>query len=121
MAQTVGATMGAISGTVKDATGAALNNVTVVITSNVIIASGGARTTSTNPDGFYRFAAVTPGVYRVDFRLDGFAAVSRADIHVGIGSTATVDAELVIDSVREIVRPSREEELVCFTCDYFKP
>jgi hypothetical protein len=99
-AQTVGATMGGITGTVTDATGAVLNNVTVIITSDAIM---GSRTASTNADGYYRFAAVTPGVYRVDFRLDGFAVVSRTDIHVGIGTTATVDTELVVDSVRETV------------------
>ena len=92
--------MGAISGTVTDATGAAVNNVTVVITGTALM---GPRTSSTNEDGYYRFAAVVPGIYRIEFRLEGFAEIRRDDVHVAIGSTATVDESIPIAAVRETV------------------
>ena len=102
--QTVGTTMGAISGTVTDTTGAAVNNVTVVISGNALM---GPRTSSTNEDGYYRFAAVVPGIYRIEFRLEGFAEIRRDDIHVAIGATATVDESLPIAAVAETVDVAR--------------
>jgi carboxypeptidase family protein len=70
--QTVGSMMGAVSGTVTDATGAVLAGVTVLLKSDALIGSGGSRSASTNADGFYQFQALAPGDYHVAFSLAGF-------------------------------------------------
>src|SRR5690242_16846784 len=62
-------TRGLISGIVSDATGAILSGVEVTITST---ATNTSRDTVTNDVGFYRFTAVEPGGYTVQFRLAGF-------------------------------------------------
>ena len=89
--QTVGAMTGAINGTVTDSTSAALPRVTIVISSAALM---GTRTTVTNAEGLYRFPALAPGEYTLVFTLDGFKAVRREGIYVGLGFTATVDVEL---------------------------
>jgi hypothetical protein len=104
MGQTL-ATTGAISGRVTDATGASLPHVTVTISSDALM---GVATTTTGVDGRYRFPALPPGDYSVVFTRPGFAIVSREGVHVGITFTATVDAELELDTVRESVTVVRD-------------
>ena len=94
--QTVGTTTGAITGKVTDTTGAVLPGVTVTISSDAIIGNQGKRTAATGGDGLYRFAALPPGEYTVLFMLEGFKAVSREGVHVGLGFTATVNVEIEI-------------------------
>ena len=99
-AQSVTATTGAINGKVTDATGAILPGVTVTISSP---AMQGVRTTVTNEEGAYRFPAVPPGDYTIKYELGGFSTVVREGIRVGIGFTATVNAELKVASLQESV------------------
>ena len=60
---------GFISGTVTDETNAVIPGVEVKITSK---ATNISREGLTNETGFYRFAAVEPGDYSVEFQLPGF-------------------------------------------------
>ena len=94
--QTVGATMGAITGTVSDTSGAVLPGVTVSISSDELMGSDGTRTTVTNEEGVYRFSALSPGDYTIVFALEGFTTLCRQDVHVGVGFTATVNVALDI-------------------------
>jgi hypothetical protein len=94
--QVVGATTGAISGTVTDMTGAVAPNVTVVASSDAIIGSKGTPLTVTNQQGLYRLTDLAPGEYSLVFTLDGFGAQRREGIYVGDGFTATVNVELEI-------------------------
>jgi hypothetical protein len=104
--QTVGAMTGAINGTVTDNTGAVLPNVTIVISSAALM---GTRTTVTNAEGLYRFPALAPGEYALRFTMDGFKAVRREGIHVGLGFTATVDPQLQIATLEENVIVERTQ------------
>jgi len=89
--QTVSTSTGAIIGTVRDSSGAVLPSVTIVLTSPVLM---GSPQTVTNEEGFYRFPAVPPGEYMLQFTREGFEAVRRQELSVGVGFTATVDVEL---------------------------
>ncbi|PYU29181.1 MAG: hypothetical protein DMG31_18295 [Acidobacteria bacterium] len=60
MAQTPGT--GALTGTVKDPSGAVIPNATVTATS---VDTGQTRTTMTGGDGVYHFSLLSPGNYRV--------------------------------------------------------
>jgi len=86
-AQTVGAAMGAIDGTVTDRTGAVLPAVTIDVSGAALM---GTRTEVTGPDGSYRFPALPPGEYALVFKLEGFQPASRS-IRVTFGFTTTVN------------------------------
>src|SRR5712664_4405363 len=88
LAQTVGATTGAINGKVTDATGGVMPGVTVTIASPSM---QGVRTAVTNEEGTYRFPAIPPGDYKITYELAGFSTVLREGIRVGLGFTATVN------------------------------
>src|SRR5438093_9460123 len=99
-AQTVSATMGAIDGWVTDNTNAVLPGVTVTIGGPAMM---GTRVVTTNQEGAYRLAAVPPGTYTVTFELDGFAPVTRTDIRIDLGFTATLSVQMAIGAVSENV------------------
>ena len=56
------ASTGALSGTVTDATGATIPNVTVTAMNT---GTGGSRTVATGTDGTYNLTLLPPGTYRV--------------------------------------------------------
>src|SRR5215510_9705201 len=70
---------GFISGTVTDSSDARLPGAQVAITN---IATNVLRDTVTNEVGFYRFPAVEPGDYSVEFKLQGFENKKVAKILV---------------------------------------
>jgi hypothetical protein len=107
--QTAGAMTGAINGTVTDNTSAVLPGVTIVVSSAALM---GTRTTVTNGEGLYRFPTLAPGEYTVVFTLNGFKAVRREGIHVGLGFTATVDVELQIATLQESVIVERSSPVI---------
>jgi Carboxypeptidase regulatory-like domain len=89
--QTVTATTGAVNGVVTDSTRALVPGVTVRLSGPSLMT---ARTTITDENGAYRFSAVPTGDQSLTFELAGFATLVREGIHVGVGFTATVNAEL---------------------------
>src|SRR5437867_10099641 len=99
-AQTVSATMGAIDGRVTDHTDAVLPGVTVTISGPAMM---GTRVVTTNEEGTYRVAAVPPGEYTIVYTLDGFTPVTRTEIRVGLGFTATVNIQMALGAVSENV------------------
>jgi len=62
-------TRGFISGTVSDASQAVVPGVSVSIMNKL---TGISRETVSTDAGFYRFVAVEPGTYSVEFKLAGF-------------------------------------------------
>ena len=51
----------------------------------------------------YRFIALPPGVYTVDFELAGFQNVKREGVRVVINQTLTVDQQLQVATLQETV------------------
>src|SRR5256885_16423061 len=68
----------ALTGTVKDSTGAVLPGVTVNVSSPQQV--GGVQTSVTDAQGVYRFPALRPGTYQMDVSLAGFKTVKQSDI-----------------------------------------
>ena len=91
---------GRINGTVTDNTGAVLPGVTVTATSPALIQP---QVQVTGADGVYRFIALPPGVYEVDFELAGFQNVKREGVRVVINQTLTVDQQLNVATLQETV------------------
>src|SRR6476619_7811765 len=78
----------AISGFVKDGTGAALPGATVRVINGE---TGGAVELTTNGEGVYRASALVPGQYRIETSLDGFETSMRGPITLQISQTIAVD------------------------------
>ena len=78
-------TTGAINGRVTDASGAALPGVTVEISSPALI--GGARTSQTDDQGYFRFPEIAPGDCRIEWANGGLVRDQS--------STATAIEEMV--------------------------
>ena len=108
----VSATTGSINGKVSDATGGVLPGVTVTIASPNM---QGTRSDVTSESGDYRFPAVPPGDYRITYELTGFGTVVREGVRVGLGFTATVNAEMRVASLQETVTVTGESPVVDVT------
>ncbi len=91
--------VGAIAGTVSDASGAVLPGVAIEAAS----VSGGRLDTKSNEDGTYRFPRVPPGTYNVTAKLDGFNPAEVANVVVTLGSTATINFNLEVGTVSETI------------------
>jgi hypothetical protein len=91
---------GRINGTVTDNTGAVLPGVTVTASSPALIQP---QVQVTGVDGVYRFIALPPGVYTIDFELSGFQTVRREGVRVVINTTLSVDQQLQVATLQETV------------------
>ena len=99
---------GSIEGVVKDSSGAVLPGVSVEVKS----ASGAVLNTVTDATGTFRFAAVAPGTYSVNFTLQGFQPGTVNDVIVGLGQTKKVDHALALQGVTEALQVTAESPLV---------
>ncbi|MDP2322245.1 MAG: TonB-dependent receptor [Acidobacteriota bacterium] len=91
----------AITGIVKDTTGAAMPGVTVEASSDVIIEKVKAAVSDGN--GSYRIADLRPGIYSVTFTLPGFKTFRRDGLQLASEFTATINAELAVGSLEETI------------------
>ena len=100
---------GAISGTVKDESGAVLPGVTVEATST---ATNAARTATTGGDGYYTIQLVQPGAYTVKATLSGFSSLSRSGVKVNVSETSLVNFGLKVGGKSETVDVTGEAPLI---------
>jgi hypothetical protein len=91
---------GTMTGVVADAGGKAIPAAAVTITN---VATGQRRNLVSTGDGVYAASGLPPGDYRLDVTLDGFAAVSRAGLHVTTGETTRADVQLSPGGIQERV------------------
>ena len=104
-AQTPGT--GALTGTVKDPSGAVIPNATVTLTS---VDTGQARTTMTGGDGVYRFSLLAPGNYRVKMEASGFKPLEVPSVTVAVTETAVLDRNLDVGAQAQTVTVEGEVE-----------
>ena len=89
-------TRGFISGTVTDTTGAIMAGLQVRITNK---ATNISRQTVTNDVGFYRFVAIEPGAYAVEFRLAGFSTRTVDNITVNAAQEVVINQTMMVGGV----------------------
>jgi hypothetical protein len=99
-------TKGSIRGTVTDPNGAVISGATVVVTG-----ASGERTTTTNSEGAYEVANLTPGSYTVKITQTGFKTASVANNTVYVGKTSVVDAKLEIGASNVTVDVTAANEI----------
>jgi hypothetical protein len=91
----------AIAGVVRDTTGAILPGVTVEASSPALIEK--TRSVVTDNSGQYKIVDLAPGSYEVSFMLTGFKTVKRPGIRLEGNFTPTVNAELQVGSLTEVL------------------
>lgn len=106
-AQTSG--VGNITGNVTDSTGAAVPNVSVVVTNTD---TGVSRTLTTNGDGAYSATFLQPGHYEVIAGGGSFGKVDRKNLVLTVGQNLAVDAALPAGSVTSEVQVTSESPLI---------
>jgi Carboxypeptidase regulatory-like domain/TonB dependent receptor-like, beta-barrel len=108
-------TTGAIVGAVADESGAALPGVTVTLQG---AGAPGSPTTATSATGAYRFPALPPGSYDLNYSLAGFRTVRMTGIVVSVGNTAEMNVvmavgqrteEVVVESETPVINTSTAE------------
>ena len=92
-------TTGTLTGRLQDSQGLALPGVNVTITGQQ-----GAKTAVSDPDGSYRFQFLTPGSYDVRAELQGFKTVEQRGVTVSLGQTTTVNMQLEVGGLTEVVQ-----------------
>ena len=89
-------TTGRIFGTVKD------QNDALIVGANVVVANqatGEERTTTTDASGNFSVAFLSPGIYRVRIKANGFNDFSDETVTVSITETATINPVLTVGTV----------------------
>src|ERR1700756_5176536 len=100
----------AITGVVKDASGAVLPGVTVEAASPALIEK--VRSVITDDTGQYRIVDLRPGTYSVTFTLPGFSTVKREGIEITGTFVATVNADLKVGALEETITVTGETPVV---------
>ena len=89
-----------LQGTVTDPQGAVVSNAKVTVRSQ---ATGAERTAQTDAEGNYQFAALPPGLYRVEVQAQGFQAQAASDLSVEVARTVVQNFQLTVGSVTQEV------------------
>ena len=99
---TVGAqtTVGRITGTVLDSSGAVLPGATVTVTSDQ---TNQVQTAVSNETGGFLFTQVPVGTYKVDISLQGFKGATFTKVTVAVGQEYALTARLELGNVSENV------------------
>ncbi len=93
-------TTGTIQGTVKDPTGAVIPGASVEVSSPALI---GTRQAQTDSAGFYRFAFLPPGEYKVAVTASGFSRKEEVGIRLEVGKVLPIDFSLEVGAVTQTV------------------
>ncbi|HZT75121.1 MAG TPA: TonB-dependent receptor [Vicinamibacterales bacterium] len=91
---------GQIFGKVTDQSGAVMPGVTVTLTSPILLQPLVAVTSDT---GTYQFPRLEVADYTVKFELTGFKTVVNEGIHITVGFSAQVNAQLSVSTVQETI------------------
>jgi len=94
---------GVLSGTVMDASQAAIPNVRVTLTN---VATGVARAVATDATGSYTVPDLLPGSYDMTAAASGFTTQARTDITVDLGASLVLNVVMQAGDPTQVVRVS---------------
>ncbi|MCL2659530.1 MAG: carboxypeptidase regulatory-like domain-containing protein [Acidobacteriaceae bacterium] len=107
LAQTAGT--GTITGTIMDATGAAVEDAQVLITNTE---TGVPRAAVTNNTGGYTAPFLQSGRYEVSVSKEGFSKAERKNLVLTVGQVLTIDAVLSAGGVTTEIQVSSESPII---------
>jgi len=99
---------GELTGTVVDASGAVMPNVTVTLKNDEM---GFSQTTNTSAAGFFRFALLKPATYTLVVSPTGFAVITR-NVVVNLGSITDVKIQATVAGRTETLEVTTEVPLL---------
>jgi hypothetical protein len=102
-------TRGAVSGTVRDQTGAVIPDAQVKV---INPQTNVTRETMTNHEGFYRAGALEPGIYTVTVEKAGFSKIENRAVTVQQNQETPVDFDLQAGNVTGTVDVTAEQEAI---------
>jgi hypothetical protein len=106
-------TTGDVAGLVADSSGAIVPGATLTLTS---LATGAARSTTSNSSGEYRFSQLPPGRYSLSVTASGFEK-SKQTLDVSQGAIAPANVALTVGKASETVEVSAGEVPMIHTDD----
>ncbi len=98
-----------LTGIVRDATGAAVPEVTIKLTN---VETGAVRMEVSDGSGFYRFTLLDRGAYRLEAERPGFKRFQRDAVELQTGETTTIDIMLTLGEIAESVTVTAEAALL---------
>src|SRR5438445_353299 len=91
---------GTILGTVTDASGAAISGAKVTLTNE---GTSAALSTTTAPDGSYKFTPVKIGSYKLTTSFQGFQTITQTNVVVNVGTDVVINFNLKPGAVTQTV------------------
>src|SRR6185503_9662538 len=98
-----------ITGRVSDPNGLVVPGATVTASNSQ---TGEVAVGATTTEGVYTIPFLRPGVYTVSAELTGFRKVSQANVQLEIGQTATVNFQLQLGELNELVSVTAESPVL---------
>jgi hypothetical protein len=98
-----------MAGSVKDPTGAPVPSAKLTLTNQD---SGVARSTNSDGDGRYHFAAILPGRYSIKAEATGFRTETVTDMVLNVGTHLDRDVSLSLGNVQDSITVTGEVPLV---------
>ncbi|MFC6645799.1 carboxypeptidase regulatory-like domain-containing protein [Granulicella cerasi] len=98
-----------VTGIVKDASGATVPNVQVIVENTD---TGVKTTTNTDSSGFYRIFNLPIGHYIVHFTHEGFRPYDRTGIMLSVSQVAEIDAKMLVGAQTEVVQVTTQAPLL---------
>ncbi len=105
-------TTAGIQGFIKDPSGAAIPQATVELTSAALI---GSKKGQSDSSGYYRFSLLPPGEYTLTVSATNFRTHKQTGIKLDAGRLPTIDVQLVIGAITEVVEVSGQAPIVDVT------
>src|SRR6202789_692913 len=102
-------TFGSISGSVADASGSAVPDAQVTLTST---ATSAKQSYTTGGDGLYSFVNLNPGEYRLDVEKAGFKHYKRESVIVQVQQAVRIDAVMEVGAVSPTVEVTAQAPLL---------
>src|SRR5688572_5856201 len=110
---TIALAQSAITGVVRDTSGAVLPGVTVEAASDVLIEK--VKSVVTDGEGIYRIVDLRPGVYSVTFSLPGFQTLKRDGLQLPSEFTMTINGDMKVGALEETITVSGDAPVVDVT------
>lgn len=107
-AQGVGAS-GALKGTIRDTSGATIQNVAVAA---VDPGKANRRTATTDSAGEYRIADLPPATYDISVAMPGFESEVQKGVLLNVGETLVADFRMKVSAGKEVVEVTSEPPVV---------
>jgi outer membrane receptor protein involved in Fe transport len=98
-----------LQGTVTDSKSAVLPNATVVVRNR---STSAERTTQTDDNGNYQLAALPPGVYSVEVRVQGFKTQVADSVTLEVAKTAVQNFQMDVGAISEQVLVSSDVPVI---------